>query len=104
MACFSLEEFQTAKAAFEDGLKLDPSNSQYKTWIRKCDVELAGDTCSKLVVKGDTPVLASYPYGIAHKGSHMFVLFYSSLWFYLVPCHSKRTGANSQFIECNKCK
>lgn len=43
MACFSLEEFQTAKATFEEGLKLDPNNSQYKTWIRKCDVELAGD-------------------------------------------------------------
>lgn len=42
MACFSLEEFQTARAAFEAGSKLDPKNSQYKTWIRKCDAELAG--------------------------------------------------------------
>lgn len=41
MSCFALEEFAPAKAAFEAGAKLDPSSSQFRTWIRKCDAELA---------------------------------------------------------------
>ena len=40
MACFSLEEFETAKRSFEKGLELDSSNAIWKTWIRKCDAEL----------------------------------------------------------------
>jgi len=40
MALFSLEEFETAKIVFEKGQSLDPSNSQFKIWIRKCVAEL----------------------------------------------------------------
>ncbi len=35
-----MDEFESAKAAFEKGLVLDPNNSQFKTWIRKCDAEI----------------------------------------------------------------
>ncbi|KAK3251379.1 Cochaperone protein [Cymbomonas tetramitiformis] len=38
-ACFSLEEYATAKTAFVAGNDCDPSNT-FKTWIRKCEVEL----------------------------------------------------------------
>mmetsp|Transcript_5272 Transcript_5272/g.11551 ORF Transcript_5272/g.11551 Transcript_5272/m.11551 type:complete len:392 (+) Transcript_5272:110-1285(+) len=40
VACFHLEEYETAKEAFEAGQQLDPSNAQYKTWLRKCQAEL----------------------------------------------------------------
>ncbi|KAL3689179.1 hypothetical protein R1sor_015488 [Riccia sorocarpa] len=39
-ACFHLEEYSTAKAAFEDGCKVDPNNSKFQTWISKCDAKL----------------------------------------------------------------
>jgi len=42
MAAFSLEEFESAKEAFQNAQRLAPS-SQHKTWIRKCDAELADD-------------------------------------------------------------
>jgi len=40
MAAFSLEEFESAKEAFENAQKLAPSSTN-KTWIRKCEAELA---------------------------------------------------------------
>jgi len=40
MAAFSLEEFESAKEAFEKAQQLAPS-AQHKTWIRKCEAELA---------------------------------------------------------------
>jgi len=43
MALFALEEFETAQIAFEKGQTSDPSNSQFKTWIRKCQAELELD-------------------------------------------------------------
>ena len=42
VACFNLDEFESAKEAFETALALDPKASSYKTWIRKCDAELEG--------------------------------------------------------------
>jgi len=42
MAAFSLDEFETAKQAFIKSQELSPS-SQTKTWIRKCDAELADE-------------------------------------------------------------
>jgi len=41
LACFSLEEFETAKSAFEKGQALDPGDANFKLWIRKCEAELA---------------------------------------------------------------
>jgi len=41
MACFAMDEFETAKSAFETGYKLEPGSSQFKMWIRKCNAELA---------------------------------------------------------------
>jgi len=44
MACFAIDEFETALIAFQKGLVLDSSNTQFKTWIRKCEAEIeAGD-------------------------------------------------------------
>lgn len=40
IACFNMEEFATAKAAFEKGREVDAGNNQFKTWIRKCNAEL----------------------------------------------------------------
>jgi suppressor of G2 allele of SKP1 len=40
MACFALDEYEAAKAAFEKGYQLEPTNSNFKTWIRKCNAEL----------------------------------------------------------------
>lgn len=40
VALFHLEEYETAKEAFEAGLALDPKNSSFKTWIRKCAAEI----------------------------------------------------------------
>lgn len=40
VALFKLEEFESAKVAFEDGQALDSKNSTFRTWIRKCAAEL----------------------------------------------------------------
>ncbi|KAL9994085.1 putative CS domain, SGS domain, HSP20-like chaperone, tetratricopeptide repeat-containing [Helianthus debilis subsp. tardiflorus] len=36
-ACFSLEEYQTAKTAFEVGSKLAQGDTRFTDWIKKCD-------------------------------------------------------------------
>ena len=43
MALFAEEEYESAKAAFEKGQSLDANNTQWRTWIRKCDTELASE-------------------------------------------------------------
>eukprot|EP00897_Mesotaenium_endlicherianum_P000550 jgi/Mesen1/10496/ME000083S09999 len=43
IACFSLEEYQTARAAFQAGATLEPTNSSFKTWLRKCEAELSDE-------------------------------------------------------------
>eukprot|EP01102_Stenamoeba_stenopodia_P022891 TRINITY_DN9703_c0_g1_i1.p1 TRINITY_DN9703_c0_g1~~TRINITY_DN9703_c0_g1_i1.p1 ORF type:complete len:361 (+),score=98.62 TRINITY_DN9703_c0_g1_i1:161-1243(+) len=58
MACFSLDEYETAKASFEKGLSLEPSNSQWKTWIRKCNVELEIDNQDDIASPSTTPQTA----------------------------------------------
>ncbi|KAL6765659.1 SGS domain-containing protein [Haematococcus lacustris] len=40
IACFHLEEYESAKESFEAGAKLAPDAAQFKTWIRKCQAEL----------------------------------------------------------------
>lgn len=42
VALFHLDEFEAAKAAFEQAQQLDPSGSQYQRWVRKCQAELDG--------------------------------------------------------------
>ncbi len=47
VACFDLEEFETAKAAFEAGLRLCNQSQldlvvQYQRYIRNCEAELQG--------------------------------------------------------------
>ncbi|CAH1438984.1 unnamed protein product [Lactuca virosa] len=36
-ACFSLEEYQTAKSAFEAGSTFAPDDTRFTDWIKKCD-------------------------------------------------------------------
>ncbi len=43
IACFNLDEYEAAKAAFEAGQALELSKTTYKTWIRKCNAELEGE-------------------------------------------------------------
>ena len=43
VSLFHLEEYEAAKQALEEGQGLDPSNKQYKPWIRKCQAELDGE-------------------------------------------------------------
>lgn len=40
IAAFELDEFESARDAFQRGAQLDPENSQFKTWLRKCAAEL----------------------------------------------------------------
>lgn len=40
VALFNLEEYESAKSAFETGQALDAKNSTFKTWIRKCAAEM----------------------------------------------------------------
>ncbi len=46
-ACFSLDEFETAKAAFAKGRECAQAaglpDDQFRTWIRKCDAELSSE-------------------------------------------------------------
>ena len=39
-ACFSLHQFEAARAAFSDAAKLEPSSRELKRWLRKCDAEM----------------------------------------------------------------
>lgn len=39
-AYFNLEEYEVAKSTFQQGLQLDPSHRQLKTWLRKAQSEL----------------------------------------------------------------
>jgi len=42
-AAFAMDEYESAKAAFEKGHSLDPNNAQFKTWIRKCEAEIESE-------------------------------------------------------------
>ena len=52
---FNLEEYESAKAAFEAGQALDSKNSSFKTWIRKCNAELDGESHTHSLL--ESPVL-----------------------------------------------
>ncbi|KAK9820252.1 hypothetical protein WJX72_008100 [[Myrmecia] bisecta] len=55
VACFHLDEFESAKSAFEAGLALEPSSTQLKTWIRKCVAEL-DDEMTDAHANGSVPI------------------------------------------------
>jgi len=48
VACFNMEEYTTAKTAFEKGRELDEKNTQFKTWIRKCNAEIDEEMASEV--------------------------------------------------------
>ena len=43
VACFEMEEFETALGAFQSGHELEPANKKFRTWSRKCQAELEGE-------------------------------------------------------------
>eukprot|EP00250_Pteridium_aquilinum_P000770 c10934_g1_i1 orf=145-1248(+) len=43
IACYQLEEYETAKSAFASGANLEPSNSAYQDWLKKCDEAIAAE-------------------------------------------------------------
>ncbi|KAL8210883.1 hypothetical protein R6Q57_005320 [Mikania cordata] len=51
-ACFSLEEYQTAKAAFEAGSILAKEDTRFTDWIKKCDKFIAEEN-------GEIPIESS---------------------------------------------
>lgn len=63
VACFSMEEYTTAKVAFEKGRELDEKNAQFKTWIRKCnaeiDEEMASEAAAPVAAAAAAPVAAT---------------------------------------------
>jgi len=61
-SCFELDEFEAAKEAFQAGLALEPANSSFQTWIRKCDAELSGEDGQVAEASGEaTPAPSSLP-------------------------------------------
>ena len=42
IACYYLEEYETALQALEQGMALSPETSAFKTWHRKCKAEIEG--------------------------------------------------------------
>ncbi|KAK3447113.1 protein SGT1 homolog [Eucalyptus grandis] len=59
-ACYELEEYQTAKAAFELGSSLDPEDARFTNLIKKCDERIAeesGDSLDQPFEKASTQVV-----------------------------------------------
>jgi hypothetical protein len=46
VASFNLEEYETAKQAFDAAAALEPSNISYHSWTAKCKAALDGETHS----------------------------------------------------------
>jgi suppressor of G2 allele of SKP1 len=65
VACFQMEEFATAKTAFEKGRELDPDTAQFKTWIRKCNAEIE----EEMVVGETSSVFPELTVGESGTGS-----------------------------------
>lgn len=58
VACFYLEEYETAKTSFEAGAALDPKTASFKSWITKCDAKLRGTNSSfRIRIKRCAPLL-----------------------------------------------
>lgn len=55
VAAFHMEEYVTAKAAFEKGQELDAANNQFKTWIRKCNAEIEEEMVGECQIEEATP-------------------------------------------------
>lgn len=49
MACIELEEYETAKAAFEIGASLAPGDSRFTDMIKECEELIAGNLTEYLV-------------------------------------------------------
>ncbi|KAI3712539.1 hypothetical protein L1987_71097 [Smallanthus sonchifolius] len=59
-ACFNLEEYQTAKTAFETGASLAPEDRRFSEWIKKCDNCIAEENGEL-----STPSLGATPINVA---------------------------------------
>eukprot|EP01091_Cochliopodium_minus_P001145 TRINITY_DN1101_c0_g1_i1.p1 TRINITY_DN1101_c0_g1~~TRINITY_DN1101_c0_g1_i1.p1 ORF type:complete len:350 (+),score=119.16 TRINITY_DN1101_c0_g1_i1:45-1094(+) len=54
MALFDLENYKEAKQSFEQAVKLNPSQSTWETWIKKCKAELNETTTSNTTTTTNT--------------------------------------------------
>ena len=61
IALFSLDEYESAKEAFEAAHALD-KRRESETWIRKCDAELKG---AHAVLRSYTGVYKAFPWHTA---------------------------------------
>lgn len=61
LACFELEEYETAKASFQKGMELRSQSvgnddvSTYQRWIRKCNSELTSNDDMHITSQADLP-------------------------------------------------
>ena len=60
-ACFSLQEYESAKAAFAKAVEFDPSSRELKRWKRKCDAELESATGATPPLTPVVPAAAAAP-------------------------------------------
>lgn len=126
VACFELEEFESAKLAFQTGLsKISGSKdkTQYSRWIRKCDVEIsaleeeAGEGDSSETIKMDvqsdnndssqinkvadtsTPQLPNAPITVAPTPVKVRKEFYQSSTFANISVFAKNVNASDVTVE-----
>lgn len=69
VALFHLEEYETAKAAFEAGQALDPNNSSFKTWIRKCAAEIEDEASEVQQAASQPPSKPMTSHGVSSSPS-----------------------------------
>ena len=71
VACFWLEEYETAKAAFQTGMGLgaDEGPEPYRTWIRKCDAELEDEDEDEGEADADAAAVAPPPAAAVRKAA-----------------------------------
>ncbi|TYZ57564.1 hypothetical protein PybrP1_009179 [[Pythium] brassicae (nom. inval.)] len=60
IALFELDEFAAARRAFTDGTRAVPKGDEalakrFRTWLRKCDAELEGDSEHELALDNNSP-------------------------------------------------
>eukprot|EP00244_Chara_vulgaris_P004255 TRINITY_DN1834_c0_g1_i3.p1 TRINITY_DN1834_c0_g1~~TRINITY_DN1834_c0_g1_i3.p1 ORF type:complete len:363 (+),score=69.02 TRINITY_DN1834_c0_g1_i3:226-1314(+) len=60
IACFNLEEYETAKEAFEAGNEIEPSD-EYRKWIRKCEAEIEDELASRSTGQEECSPVSSAP-------------------------------------------
>eukprot|EP01027_Heterolobosea_sp_BB2_P006394 GEZU01009674.1.p1 GENE.GEZU01009674.1~~GEZU01009674.1.p1 ORF type:complete len:382 (-),score=124.08 GEZU01009674.1:58-1182(-) len=61
IAYFELEEYESAKSALEKGQRINPSDSQFQKWLRKCNAELENEKQGSAASKPTPPSTEAKP-------------------------------------------